>query len=124
MAAASQQSLAFDVGSPLSLEPVRPVSLASRDASIAERFAAFHAANPHVNTAIVGLARHVNRVYGLERCSMRALFEELRWQHRLATRGEAWLLNNVFTAEYARLVMRQEPDLAGFFETRALVRKK
>ena len=30
----------------------------------------------------------------------------------------AFKLNNNFTAHYARLLMAQEPDLEGFFETR------
>jgi hypothetical protein len=46
------------------------------------------------------------------------LAETLRDKFACTTRGDRWKLNNNYTAHYARLVMNQEPDLAGFFETR------
>lgn len=88
-----------------------------KGATIAERFRAFHEINPHVYLALVSLAREVKR-QGITRASMKMLFETLRIKFWLKTRGEHWKLNNDYTALYARLVMRQEPDLADFFETR------
>ena len=54
----------------------------------AARFWAFHQENPHV--------------YNTE----------------IETQGDPFKVNNTFRARYARLLMRQEPALAGVFETR------
>ena len=94
-----------------------------KDTPIGERFRAFHSANGHVYLAIVSLARELKR-QGCGRLGMKMIFEQLRYRHFLATRGDKWKLNNVYTAEYARLVMEQEPDLAGMFEVRQLKRRQ
>lgn len=36
------------------------------------------------------------------------------------TKGEPFKLNNDFRSRYTRLLMQQEPELQGFFETRTL----
>lgn len=91
-----------------------------RRRSIAARFAEFHAANPHIYAEIVKMARRA-RARGAERIGIKMLWEALRWQLAVETGrvdGDTFRLNNVFTAHYARLVMEQEPDLRGIFETR------
>ena len=82
-----------------------------------ERFEAFAKANPHVQTVIVSIARELKRL-GFDRCSMKLIFEQMRWRYALQTRGDSYKLNNSFTAFYARRVMAEAPDLAGFFATR------
>ncbi len=91
--------------------------------SIREAFEAFNAKNPHVYVAIVTVSRQLRRA-GFQRLGMKALFERLRWEYAMRTRGETWKLNNNFTSEYARLVMQREPDLDGLFETRSLIRRE
>jgi len=81
-----------------------------------ERFAKFHRENPHVYRELVRLAR-IARGKGLNKYSMKALFEILRWNH-VTTTGEEFKLNNCFTRFYSRLIQEQEPDLRGFFENR------
>ncbi len=50
---------------------------------------------------------------------MKMLYEVTRWEFWLATESDdEFKLNNNFTAYYARLIMEQEPDLAGMFELR------
>jgi hypothetical protein len=93
-----------------------PPARTKRRPSIEERFAAFHAANPHVYQTLLRLARRA-RAAGKERLGMKALWEVCRWEFGLATSGDEFRCNNDFTASYARLLM-QEPDLAGMFETR------
>jgi hypothetical protein len=90
-------------------KPARP--------SLAQRFAAFHEANPHVYATLVRLAREA-RAAGKERLGMKALWERLRWELEVVTRGDEFRCNNNYTAAYARLLMDNEPDLAGLFETR------
>lgn len=91
----------------------------AKEATIQERFEAFHAANPHVYESLRALAFQMFRA-GVTRYSVKSLFETLRWHYTLSTRGDTFRLNNDFTSHYARLLIEQQPELAGFFEVRAL----
>ena len=86
-----------------------------------EKFEWFHENNPHVYRALVDLARRQKEL-GRKHWSMKAAFEVLRHLGTLKTdpRSETtkYKLNNIYTAFYARLIMKQESDLAGFFSTR------
>jgi len=82
-----------------------------------ERFQQFHAKNPQVYRALKSMALQLY-AQGHRRYGMKAMFEILRWQSRLSTVGEPYKLNNIFTAYYARLLMDEVPELAGFFEVR------
>lgn len=93
--------------------PVEPVE----DETLSERWERFHKLNPHVYDAIVEQARLAKR-YGATRIGIKFIFERLRWLHMVSTQGDPFLLNNSYTAFYARAVMANEPDLAGIFETR------
>jgi hypothetical protein len=85
--------------------------------TLAERFAAFHEANPAVYDALRVLALRL-RLLGVQKWSINGAFEVLRWQYVLQTRGDLYKLNNDFRAGYSRLLMEREPALAGFFEVR------
>lgn len=90
--------------------------------TIAERFDAFHDANPHVADALESLAgqwlaRH-------KRVGMKALVERLRWESGIQTDGEIWRLNNNYTSLYARLLLDRHPEWAGRIETRALATER
>jgi hypothetical protein len=88
--------------------------------TIEERFAAFHAANPDVYDELVRLARRA-RARGHRRMGIELCFGALRWNRLMQTTGErGFKLNDHFTSRYSRLIQEQEPDLAGFFETREL----
>ncbi len=84
---------------------------------LAVRFELFHLANPRVYYELVMLARRAKRT-GAARVGIGQLFEVLRWRHMLRTQGDEFKLNNSFRAFYARMIMANEPDLDGFFETR------
>lgn len=88
----------------------------------ADRFAAFHAANPRVAEAVEvmcrqWLARH-------PKVGLKAVFERLRWESGLSTVGDCWRLNNVYTAYYARLMLDLHPEWVGRIETRALASER
>ena len=68
---------------------------------------------------LVRLARELT-AQGRARVGIKMLFEVLRWQHALRTTGDEFKLNNNYHSHYARLIMSQEPDLDGVFETRRL----
>jgi len=89
------------------------------DDPLTARFTEFHQRNPGVYAAIVRLARQ-RKAAGWTTGSIAQIFEVLRWEADLLIVSEDGLkLNNDYRAPYARLVMANEPDLAGFFHTRA-----
>lgn len=93
-----------------------PVPVDSDAETLAERFEVFHAANPHVFQALRQMALRASR--SGQRVGVKTLYEALRWHWLSSTAGDAFKLNNSFTAFYARLLMDAEPELAGYFETR------
>ena len=86
-------------------------------ASIDERFQEFHRDNPHVYRELAALARKM-KATGRNQYGIASLFEVLRWHRALETTDQDFKVNNDYRALYARLLMEQEPDLAGFFEIR------
>lgn len=90
-----------------------------REATIQERFEAFHSANPQVYFALRSLALRLVR-NGVRKYGVKGLFERLRWEYAMQTQGESYKLCNDYSSRYARLLMEREPELAGFFEMREL----
>ena len=84
-------------------------------ATLAERFQAFHEANPHVADALESLAaqwlaRH-------ERVGVKSLWERLRWEVGIQTDSTP-RLNNNWPAFYARLLIDRHPEWADAIQTR------
>jgi len=94
-----------------------PIVPAESGLTIEESFGLFHHANPHIYRLLRTMALDYKSA-GNSRCGMKMLWEALRYSSGVATRGEPYKLNNNYTALYARLLMRQEPELQGFFEVR------
>jgi hypothetical protein len=82
-------------------------------------FAAFHAKNPQVYNRLVALAKVAKR-NGRTQLGIKMLYEVLRWEIFITTTGDDYRLNNNWPSRYARLIMEQEPGLAGIFELREL----
>lgn len=85
-------------------------------------FADFHERCPEVYDALARLAREW-KAAGHANGSIALLWERLRWE--MGVQMGDWLddapaLNNNHRSRYARLLMWNEPDLAGFFQTRQL----
>ena len=89
------------------------------DATIQERFLAFHEANPAVLSSLESLTRQF-LASGRQRLAIGALFERLRWEHDLRTTGDPFRLNNSFRSRYVRLMVDRNPDWADVFATRCL----
>lgn len=90
--------------------------------SIDAAFEAFHTRHPEVYAELVSMARKA-RARGRQKLGMGMLFEVIRWNRivgGLPDELEAFKLNNNYRSRYARLIMQREPDLEGFFDTRAL----
>lgn len=77
----------------------------------------FHLANPEVYSTLVRLAESARRC-GVRKIGIGALFERLRWEMALQTDGGEFKLNNNHRAFYARMLMENEPQLAGLFALR------
>lgn len=90
-----------------------------RNKTIDERFEEFHRENPHVYRELVYLARYW-KSRGFKKLGIGMLFEVLRWRRAFQTGESEYKLPNDFRSRYARLIMQQEPDLEGIFETRSL----
>ncbi|MGE3276756.1 MAG: hypothetical protein AB7O67_16715 [Vicinamibacterales bacterium] len=82
-------------------------------------FLAYHQANPQIYDKLRDFALEA-KAAGRERLGIAVIFERLRWYTAVEARqdGEPWKVNNSWRAFYARLLMEQEPELDGFFETR------
>lgn len=91
----------------------------SKEATIQERFEAFHKLNPQVYAALRSLALQMVG-NGVRQYGIKGLFEILRWDFAMQTKGEPFRLSNDFSSRYARLLMKQNPQLNGFFELRVL----
>lgn len=91
----------------------------AKEATIQERFEAFHAANPQVYEALVGLVMEM-RQRGVKKYGMKGLFEILRWRYVMQTQGDEYRLNNIYTSRYCRKMITEYPELEGFFELREL----
>lgn len=77
----------------------------------------FHHANPHVYAELVRLARGAN-IRG-QKLGIGCLWETLRYSLTVDS-DEPVKLNNNFRSRYSRLIMANEGDLAGYFDTRTL----
>lgn len=80
-------------------------------------FRIFHRTNPHVLRSLIELTEELHRT-GARRIGMKMLFEVLRWQTMLATRGDDFKLNNNYCSYYARVLMHRRPEFRGMFQLR------
>lgn len=92
-------------------------------ATIADRFAEYHASNPHVYKMLVALAL-ADRRQGMKSSGMQMYIEQVRFRMRRKTATkEPFKISNDFAAHYARLIMTNELELADFFVVRELKTK-
>lgn len=101
-------------------DPNDRIAHRSSDESIDARFREFHQHNPKVYQQLVQLAREAKQS-GRHRIGIKMLWEVARWNLSRDLRyDETFKLPNDYHSRYARLMMDQEPDLRGIFETRQL----
>ena len=88
------------------------------DGEYPEGFWTWLSENWHIYDAVVDVARQT-RDAGWERYSMDALCHVVRWQSAIRDRSQTTVkINNNATSGLARIAMKLEPDLIGFFEIR------
>ena len=81
-------------------------------------FNIYHRRNPSVYSKLLELSLRLKRV-GASKYGMKALFEILRFNALLQS-DKKFELNNSYAPYYARLLMKNEPLLDGFFRIRTL----
>ena len=81
-------------------------------------FNIYHRRNPSVYSKLLELSLRLKRV-GASKYGMKALFEILRFNALLQS-DKKFELNNNLAPYYARLLMKNEPSLDGFFRIRTL----
>jgi hypothetical protein len=86
-----------------------------------DKFARFHAENPHVLQLLLTYAEQLERA-GRRRYGIASLFERIRWHVAVETHDPAtdWKLNNSHRAYYARLLVLLRPSLDAVIERRQL----
>ena len=91
-----------------------------KNASIQQRFEAFHKANPRVYQELYKLAS-LMKGKGHKRIGMQMLIEKLRWEwYETTTNTDGFKINNDYAAHYSRLLMQEKPELAGLFSVRTV----
>lgn len=80
-------------------------------------FATYHRENPQVYAKLRQYAFEA-KAAGRQHFGINMIHERVRWYTNVESVGDKWKLNNNYRPYYARLLMAQEPELAGFFEIR------
>lgn len=80
-----------------------------------EKFERYHLDNPHVYENLKALALQVKRA-GHDTYSIDSITERVRWHYAFDVKtSDPFKLSNNYRPYYARLLMKQEPELVGFF---------
>lgn len=87
--------------------------------SAQERFAEFHAANPHVLDELERITAELV-AKGHTRFGIKMVWEVVRWRRLLTTDGDDFKLNNNFHSRYVRLIVERHPEWRDVFELREL----
>src|SRR5215813_4899101 len=88
--------------------------------SIRAAFKRFHEAHPEVKARLV-IQCYEAKHHGFKHYGIGCLWEVMRWHFQVKQRlGEDFKLNNNLRAHYARMIMKEHPDLKDFFELRRL----
>ena len=82
------------------------------------QFQIYHSDNPEVYRLYKRFALQAIDA-GAKHLGSKAIMERIRWQTNVETVGDPFKVNNNLTPFYARLFMKDFPEYADFFRTRA-----
>lgn len=89
------------------------------DSTAQQKFEKYHRDNPHVLERLIAMTDQA--VAKGHRCiGIKLLFEVLRWETMISTKGDEYKINNNYAPRYARLIEQVRPDLEGVFRKREL----
>ena len=81
-------------------------------------FWAFHLLNPNLFSEFRHFSLQLKQA-GRSKCSARFIFERIRWERAITTKGSDFKINNNFVPLYGRLLVAKDPTAFGsFFEFR------
>jgi hypothetical protein len=83
------------------------------------KFEKFHTDNPHIYLLFRHFALEAIKA-GRNILSANMIAERIRWETTVTTKGDGYKINNNYRAYYARMFMREHPDLDGCFRVRAV----
>lgn len=86
-------------------------------ATIQQRFEAFHSKNPWLLVELEKLAIQMGADRG-RKMSIETLVGKIRWDYDIATKGDAFKINDHFTSRYVRLMIERHPAWADVFTLR------
>lgn len=97
---------------------MRQFDLFDASSPLESAFQDFHEANPGVYRLFDRFTRQL-LTRGVSRYSADAILHRIRWETAITT-GDEFKINNNFSAYYARLWLRNNPEHSGFFVLRSL----
>jgi len=80
-------------------------------------FEQYHAENPDIWKQFVRYAHMAKYEKGFDNLSARDIFRAIRW-HTKTSGNDGFKVNNNYSPDYARKLMKEQPDFDGFFYTR------
>ena len=83
------------------------------------KFSEYDRDNPEVYKRLVVLTRQA-KARGRNKIGIGMLFEVIRWEQYLATKGDDYKMNNNYRSRYARKLMIEYPEFEGMFNVREL----
>lgn len=89
------------------------------DTTLQQKFEKYHQDNPHVLSTLINMTDDAI-AKGHNRLGMDLLFNVLRWESMISTRGDEYKINNSYSSRYVRLIEELRPDLIGVFSKREL----
>mgnify|MGYP003466352705 CR=1 FL=1 len=89
------------------------------DTTLQQKFDKYHKDNPHVLNALIKMTDDAI-AKGHNHLGMDLLFNVLRWESMISTRGDEYKINNSYSSRYVRLIEELRPDLIGVFSKREL----
>lgn len=90
--------------------------------TIQEHFEKYHKDNPHIYEALIKIGREL-MAKGHTKFNLEICWDRLRWLTMFEAPKQddpRYKLNDIYVSRYARLIMEQEPDFVGVFNTRKL----
>jgi hypothetical protein len=90
------------------------------DNNMKDKFEKFHEDNPHVYVSFCDFAHQAIRA-GFTTLSSKFIFERMRWEAMVVTKGDKYVLNNNYTAFYARMFENDHIEFSDIFRNRRSV---
>lgn len=86
---------------------------------IQTKFETYNSDNPEIYKLFTKFSGQVMKS-GMTKYSANAIFERIRWYVDIETAGDKFKVNNNYRPYYARKLMSENKEFAGFFEIREL----